>query len=186
MTTAVKQTTRHATSKIIHQNITSTPRQLSLSYPYVRQKYIKSKITCTTTHFVLFIQYQPIHPTEKTYIDLQNSLQMCFPCKYCEKSFGSKQQKEQHELIHENKRYTCDVCQREYSNLANLTRHKSRNHPFSQNKSTTTIFSVCDNKFVCGDCGQIFENEARYNYNQHIDEHFDKGDKGTIKYATKK
>lgn len=111
---------------------------------------------------------------------------MKYECKYCKRSFATKQQKEEHELIHENKKYQCNICDKYYSNISNLCRHKSKAHEKQKDQSTTTSFSVDGREFLCGDCSQRFSIQNQADYNSHLDEHYKRSDYGTLKYATKK
>lgn len=111
---------------------------------------------------------------------------MPYNCQYCGKVFGAKQQKDQHELIHENKRYTCELCEKPYSNLANLSRHIRNSHELKSDKSTTTSFSVCGPEFVCGECNKYFPESQAREYNQHLENHHKTADFGEVKYPMKK
>lgn len=110
--------------------------------------------------------------------------EMAFFCRYCQREFRAKQQMEQHELIHEGKKYQCDICGKWYSNQANLCRHKN-DHPFREEKSTSTMFSVCGENFVCGECCQYFRNDQKQEYQAHLARHHTAVDYGKIIYAKK-
>lgn len=109
---------------------------------------------------------------------------MAFTCKYCKREFRAKQQMQQHELIHEGKKYQCDICGQTLSNLGNLSRHKNL-HPFSFEKNTTTMFSLCGADYICGECKKVFSKDKATEYHAHLEEHREKSDYGKIKYAKK-
>lgn len=109
---------------------------------------------------------------------------MEYNCKYCNRSFKRKQQKEQHESIHEGTRYPCERCPKNYGSLAALSRHKG-SHAEANDKKTSTMFSMCGNSFHCGECNIYFDRNQAREYNQHLDDHVRKSDFGKIMRPTK-
>lgn len=108
---------------------------------------------------------------------------MVNPCKFCNRDFATKQQKEEHELIHEGRKYTCSICNKLYSSLSSLSRHRSTMHELKKDQNTTTLFSVCGKQFLCGACNIFFDSNSEYQ--QHLDTHMDKLDFGTVRDAKK-
>lgn len=107
-------------------------------------------------------------------------------CRFCQKNFNTKQQKDAHENIHEGRKFQCKECLNYYSSTSSLSRHKKSMHQFKHDKETSTMFSVCGKEFVCGECHQFFGGNRRLEYNVHLEEHISKCDHGKVKYATEK
>lgn len=107
---------------------------------------------------------------------------MAFLCQYCSKAFKTKQQKQQHELIHEGKKYPCGVCGKPISSQANLWRHMQLHPAQNNDKNTTTLFSVCETDFVCGECKQFFRHDQKVEYQAHLDAHLQAADFGKVVY----
>lgn len=104
-----------------------------------------------------------------------------YSCRYCQRPFATRQRQDQHEAIHENRRYDCDLCTRNYSSSSGLARHKGQMHYQRKDKSTTTMFSVCGNHFVCGICNKFFSGGQQMAYNVHLEEHTSRSDFGVVK-----
>lgn len=88
---------------------------------------------------------------------IKKPLNMSFLCRFCGRPFSSKRQCEEHEFIHQNIRISCNKCEKDYSNRANLHRHQTTKH-----KKETIEYA-----YVCELCNKIFPQSSYAEYINH-------------------
>lgn len=87
----------------------------------------------------------PTSTALRRHLTLHNSQSRPLPCIYCGRRFMDKASLEKHEESHmpnEQRKYTCDICQKTFHHITDLSMHKKYHDP--------------DKKFDCEVCGREF------------------------------
>ncbi|XP_018399848.1 PREDICTED: zinc finger and BTB domain-containing protein 41-like isoform X2 [Cyphomyrmex costatus] len=87
----------------------------------------------------------PTSTALRRHLTLHNSQSRPLPCIYCGRRFMDKSSLTKHEESHmpnDQRKYTCDVCQKTFYHITDLTMHKKHHDP--------------DKKFDCEVCGREF------------------------------
>ncbi|XP_071101482.1 zinc finger protein 91-like [Haliotis cracherodii] len=78
---------------------------------------------------------------------------VCFPCKQCKAKFHSKENREQHKLLHDGRNpFQCRICFKSFKCMSSCKKHTSTHLPTSRRPF------ICD---ICGK-GYINNNELEY------------------------
>ncbi|XP_011873647.1 PREDICTED: zinc finger protein 184-like isoform X2 [Vollenhovia emeryi] len=87
----------------------------------------------------------PTSTALRRHLTLHNSQSRPLPCIYCGRRFMDKTSLAKHEESHmpnEQRKYTCDICQKTFHHITDLSMHKKHHDP--------------DKKFDCEVCGREF------------------------------
>lgn len=87
----------------------------------------------------------PTSTALRRHLTLHNSQSRPLPCIYCGRRFMDKASLAKHEESHmpnEQRKYTCDICQKTFHHITDLSMHKKHHDP--------------DKKFDCEACGREF------------------------------
>ncbi|XP_011171707.1 zinc finger protein 184 [Solenopsis invicta] len=87
----------------------------------------------------------PTSTALRRHLTLHNSQSRPLPCIYCGRRFMDKSSLAKHEESHmpnEQRKYTCDICQKTFHHVTDLSMHKKHHDP--------------DKKFDCEVCGREF------------------------------
>lgn len=96
-----------------------------------------------------------------------------FPCDMCLKVMTSQRGLDEHKLTHMAVRIQCADCGKDYSNHANLSRHRSEKHAkVFVNKNVGTLYSFDGTRFHCGECSSIYSHQEEDAYWNHIEKHY--------------
>ncbi|XP_029164724.1 zinc finger protein 567-like isoform X2 [Nylanderia fulva] len=89
----------------------------------------------------------------------EDSSAAIYMCERCDKHFESKQEYELHmKLVHELQRFTCNVCNKAFTNQSNLTMHMATHEQTKSNKG-----------FPCDICGKVLNHPSSVVYHKEAE-----------------
>ncbi|XP_018057196.1 PREDICTED: zinc finger protein 189-like isoform X5 [Atta colombica] len=107
-----------------------------------------------------FHEHSPEQNISTMKLDItEDSRNMIYICKRCDKQFGMKQEYELHmRVVHEQQEFTCNICDKNFTNQSDLKTHMTTHN--GKNK---------DKDYACDICGKILNHPSSVLYHKEAE-----------------